>query len=128
MVKGNITINNFHNIDNNMIMNRFNELTMKEQANVVEKEMNNMLYSNSDTLEIVSNNYWEILDTHLINYLSNKSTINEKDNNNNNNNNNKTTFKETKHQSNSDTLLDTISISINEIMNSSPVELLNTRV
>ena len=109
---------------------------MKEQATIVENEMNSMLHNNANTLTTVHNNYWNILDANLISHLSNKSIVNDNDTNSNSNSTSNSTsnsnkalhFKEVKHQSNIDTLLDFISTSVNEIMDTSPIELLNTRV
>jgi len=107
---------------------------VKEQATIVENEMNSMLHNNANTLTTVHSNYWNILDTNLISHLSNKSIVNDNDTNNtsnstsNSNSNKALHFKEVKHQSNIDTLLDVISTSVNEIMDTSPIELFNTRV
>ena len=101
---------------------------MKEQATIVENEMNSMLHNNANTLTTVHSNYWNILDANLISHLSNKSIINDNDNDSNTSTSNKAYFKEVKHQSNIDTLLDVISTSVNEIMDTSPIELFNTRV
>jgi len=98
---------------------------VKEQAIIVENEISKMMNNESETLANVHNNYWDILDTQLINHLSNKSMIKNIDNN---NNTNKTQFKEVKHQSNIDILLDVVSVGINEIIANSPIDLLNTKV
>jgi len=101
---------------------------MKEQATIVENEMNSMLHNNATTLTTVHSNYWNILDANLISHLSNKSIVNDNDTNSTSTSIKAPYFKEVKHQSNIDTLLDVISSSVNEIMNTSPIELLNTRV
>ena len=116
------------NTISNKTPTRFNELNVKEQAVIVENEMSSMLHNNANTLTTVHSNYWNILDANLISHLSNKSIINDNDNDSNTSTSNKAYFKEVKHQSNIDTLLDVISTSVNEIMDTSPIELFNTRV
>ena len=105
-----------------MLISRFNELNVKEQAIIVENEMSKMVNNESETMVKVHHNYWNILDAQLISHLSNKSMIKDNDST------NKVRFKEVKHQSNIDILLDVVSVGINEIMINSPIDLLNTKV